>query len=427
MRSAGEERLAAALERDLKPPWRIYRNVAWLEKRPGTEPQDGEADLVLAHPDRGVMVIEVKGGGIRRLEPDRWESRDHAGAAHPIKDPFKQVTGAMHRLRRVCEALPAWPVASVRFARAVALPDSAYDHAMTADGPREIVIDHDDLATAGRRVEAIWDWWSRSGDATAEGAPLTVAGLEALDTLLARPLEIPSPLIARVAADEERIALAAQQFAALDMLSSQRRAIVLGVAGSGKTLLAAEKARRLAAQGMDVLLTCFNRPLSEHLAATVGQLPGLTVSTFHRLAESLGQEAGLIGPSPAHDTAYFETLPDILDRALGKLPEHRYDAIVVDEGQDIDSVWWIPLLDLLRDREHGIVYVFGDANQDLYHAREPDELGVVMPEAPPTYYLFEDRRCTRSIHEFAAAYAVPGPDAPVSVSVGPLGQRVEVF
>ena len=178
---------------------------------------------------------------------------------------------------------------------------------------------------------------------------------------------------------------------------------------------------------MDVLLTCFNRPLAEHLAATVGQLPGITVSTFHRLAETLGQEAGLIGPSPAHDTAYFDSLPDILDRALGKLPGHRYDAIVVDEGQDIDSVWWIPLLDLLRDREHGIVYVFGDANQDLYHAREPDELGVVMPEAPPTYYLSEDRRCTRSIHEFAAAYAVPAPDAPASVSVGPEGQRVEVF
>ncbi len=203
--------------------------------------------------------------------------------------------------------------------------------------------------------------------------------------------------------------------------------LILGVAGSGKTLLAAEKARRLAAQGFDVLLTCFNRPLAEHLAATIGRLDRIEVSTFHRLAERLGQEAGLIGPSPEHDTAYFDGLPDVLDRALKMLPEHRYDAIVVDEGQDLDSVWWLPLLDLLRDPAQGIVYVFGDANQDLYHSREPAELGVVMPESPPIYHLAEDRRCTQTIHAFASRWAAPAADAPPALAVGPEGRPVEIF
>ena len=116
----------------------------------------------------------------------------------------------------------------------------------------------------------------------------------------------------------------------------------------------------------------------------------------------------------------------MLDRAIGVLPEDRYDAIVVDEGQDIDSVWWLPLLDLLRDREHGIVYVFGDANQDLYHAREPAEMGVVMPEAPPTYYLTEDRRCTKTIHEFASRYAVTDALPVPARATGPDGRPVEV-
>ncbi len=184
---------------------------------------------------------------------------------------------------------------------------------------------------------------------------------------------------------------------------------------------------RLAAQGFEVLLTCFNRPLAEHLAATIGQLEGVTVRTFHGLAEELGREAGLIGPDAVHDSAYFEDLPNVLDHALRALPERRFDAIVVDEGQDLDSVWWLPLLDLLRDRERGIVYVFGDANQDLYHAREPSELGVVMPESPPLYYLNEDRRCTRSIHEFAARYSRTDASAPASVAIGPDGRAVEIF
>jgi hypothetical protein len=315
----------------------------------------------------------------------------------------------------------------VRLVRAVCFPDAAYDHSMTPDGPREIVIDHDDLDRVGDRVREIFDWWSASGDASADGGPPGPAGMQALHELVARDLVIDSPLAAGVSADEARIALSSQQFGALDLLSTQRRALILGVAGSGKTLLAAEKARRLAAQGFEVLLTCFNRPLAEHLAATVGRLERLTVSTFHGLAERLGQEAGIIGPDPAHDTAYFDELPDVLDRALKVLPAPRFDAIVVDEGQDLDSVWWLPLLDLLRDRERGIVYVFGDANQDLYHARQPDELGVVMPESPPVFYLTENRRSTKAIHDFALRFSQTDADAPPPVALGPDGRPVEIF
>ncbi len=426
--STGEDRLFAALASSLgQPPWAVYRNVAWLEKRPRSEPADGEADIVVAHPDLGVMVIEVKGGRVQRVG-GRWESLDASGNRHDIKNPFAQVTREMHGLKRKCQDLPAWPSHDVRFARAVCLPDSAYDRSMTPDGPREMVIDHDDLASAGARVKAIFDWWSASGDASADGGAPGAVGMAALHELLAQDLVIESPLAANVAADEARIVtLSDRQFGTLDLLNAQRRAVVIGVAGSGKTLIAAEKARRLAAQGFEVLLTCFNRPLAEHLAATVGQLDRITVSTFHGLAERLGQEARLIGPNPAHDPAYFDGLPDVLDRALAKLDAPRFDAIVVDEGQDLDQVWWIPLLDLLRDRERGIVYVFGDANQDLYHAREPDELGIVMPESPPVYYLNENRRSTQSIHDFALRFSVPDAEAPPSVPMGPPGRPVEVF
>jgi len=424
--SSGEDRLASALDGALKRPWVIYRNVAWLEKRRADEPADAEADLVVAHPELGVMVIEVKGGRVGRIGGE-WESVDGRGDRHKIKDPFAQVTREMHGLRRKCEELPAWPSHRVRFARAVCLPDAAYDRAMTPDGPREIVIDHDDLARAGERVREIFDWWAASGDAAADGGAPGDIGMKALHELLARDLQIESPLAASVAAAEDRIVtLTERQFAILDTLHGHRRAVILGLAGSGKTLIAAEKARRLAAEGFDVLLTCFNRPLAEWLAGTVGRHERVTVSTFHRLAERLGQEAGLISPSPAHDAAYFDGLADILDRVLSGGGGPRFDAIVVDEGQDLDSVWWLPLLDLLRDREQGIVYVFGDANQDLYHAREPDELGIVMPERIDPLYLTENRRSTKAIDEFAQRFSRTDASAPPSIALGPDGSAVEI-
>ena len=78
----------------------------------------------------------------------------------------------MHGLRRKCGDLPAWPAHRVRFARAVCLPDSACDRSMTPDGPPEIVDDHDDVTRAGERVREIFDWWSRSGEAAADGCDL---------------------------------------------------------------------------------------------------------------------------------------------------------------------------------------------------------------------------------------------------------------
>lgn len=73
------------------------------------------------------------------------------------------------------------------------------------------------------------------------------------------------------------------------------------------------------------------------------------------------------------------------------------------------------------------MYVFGDANQDLYHAREPDELGVVMPESPPVYYLTENRRSTREIHDFAMRFAQPLADGLAPTALGPEGSGVEIF
>ena len=63
------DRLRAALP----PEYALYPDVTWILRDRGTD-REGEADLVIAHPDRGFLAIEVKSGPISRDGLGRWWS-----------------------------------------------------------------------------------------------------------------------------------------------------------------------------------------------------------------------------------------------------------------------------------------------------------------------------------------------------------------
>ena len=95
----------------------------------------------------------------------------------------------------------------------------------------------------------------------------------------------------------------------------------------------------------------------------------------------------------------------------------RYDAIVVDEGQDFREDWWIPLQTLLRDPDHGIIYIFFDDNQRLYVPYS------TFPIQQPPYSLTVNCRNTQNIHQMVVKFY----EAEVSPAArGPVGRPVEV-
>jgi hypothetical protein len=426
-KSAAEQRLYGLLRDGLDDRFVVFHSAPWLDKAKDREPHDGEADFVIGHPDLGVLVVEVKGGGVRRDgRTGLWESTDRDGAWHEIRDPFDQARRAAYDLREVATSLGDWPSERVRFGRAVAFPDCTYEQRVVPDGPQEIVIDERHLTSIGDRVREIFDWWSFSGDADADGGGLGVRGINALELLLARTFTIPSPLRLEIDADEASIIeLTEHQFELLDFLRHQRHALITGVAGAGKTLLAAEHARRLASH-MDVLLLCVDRPLARHLARTIGSNDRIEVKTFHELTGEILTEAGVdLTRSDEHRDWWRLEAPALLRSAIRTLAR-RYDAIIVDEAQDIDSAWWPPILDLLSDANRGIVYVFGDDNQDLYHAGVDGERGIVMPLQLPKFELIQNRRTTQTIHSFAQRFFDPLPDSALPISIGPAGRPVVV-
>jgi Nuclease-related domain len=250
--STAERRLFERVHEDTAEELVAFHSVAWLVPGERGRPQQGEADFVLAHPEHGVVVLEVKGGGIRYdAASGKWFSSGKEGE-NEIKDPARQAQRTSHLLRRSLARARRGGGEQISIGYAVAFPDTRADlRQLRPEIPRDIVVDHGDLSRLQTKLDAIFRYWHGRDDRPPPGAD----GMRLLESVLANSFELRAPL-AYEYEDERRelLTLTEQQYRMLDLLSRHPRAAIAGCAGSGKTFLAAEKARRLAAQGFRVLV-----------------------------------------------------------------------------------------------------------------------------------------------------------------------------
>jgi superfamily I DNA and RNA helicase len=258
-----------------------------------------------------------------------------------------------------------------------------------------------DLRDPRAWIERVFAFWSNDA---AGYSPIGRRGVEVVRDVFARSFVV-APLVASQLAEQEarRLVLTKDQMRVLDFLRSRRRVAVSGGAGTGKTVLALEKARRLASEGFRTLLTCYNRQLADHLSHLCAGTVNLEVMSFHQLCHRQVDRANrasgrdLVGEAkvtyPGKDL-YEVQLPNALAYSLEVLPD-RYDAIVCDEGQDFRDEFWVPLELLLSDYDRGPLYVFYDDNQNLY-AR-----AGTFPIRDEPFTLTTNCRNTAPIHEAA--------------------------
>lgn len=382
------DRLRAALPEE----YSFYRNVTWIGRTAADRGlRDGEADLVIAHAEKGFLVIEVKSGRLSRDKQGHWWQ----GTKRLDPSPFQQAMTSQHqliaKLAQLPSAPPRWrPIAG----HAVAFPDVDLESAgvdLRLLGPdveaalifdRAVLDPTNPTATKAAVDRAFELWAGEVGRTTAPGRE----GIALLDSILTTPIELRSLLRSEIEEGErEVVTLTNQQLVVLQQLRRIRRAAIRGGAGTGKTMLALEKARDLAQQGFRTLLVCFNQPLArmlrDEVAATVSdpsERERLRVSTFHQLCEDLGREVGTLPerPEPPPPEWWSTTLPNALFEAIPKLKE-RFHAVVVDEGQDFEADWFATLDLLLESPKEDVFYVFHDPAQVLYREADVvDTLGL---------------------------------------------------
>lgn len=441
--NSGERLVAKALVESLPSQVEVFHSFSWVTPNKHGTFKEGECDFVLLDPAQGMLFIEVKGGSLQ-FDGRRWTRYVNGRRRDLNKDPFSQAQDAMHTLIE--------PVKK-RFARAgisklpftfgfgVAFPDCRFSGTVPPNVQPEQILDADSFTNIQGSLRRLFAGFHRP-----EHRPLTPRDMEsvrealfpkyALLPVVWRKIEDQEARLRRLTSDQQRL---------LDLLANQPKAAIRGVAGSGKTILALAKAQSLAREGMRTLLVCYNRPLKDWLQEVVPQSFGenLVIDTFHGLATDLCKAAGmrLQNRGNTNDQKFWnETAPEALMDACARLgPEHKFDALVVDEGQDFRELWWTSLDSVFKDPANkGCYYVFYDPRQNLY---------VENPSLPPElgrpYELHENCRNTVRIAEHCAALGgyenrcregAPAGDAPETVKARTLteafreaGRRVRLL
>ncbi|HKP54941.1 MAG TPA: NERD domain-containing protein [Chloroflexia bacterium] len=424
--SKAEEILYQELQAQLPDGYTVLYSVKWLMRDRKRHDNDGEIDFLIIHPDLGVLVLEVKGGRIRVEGPSgHWYTIDKHDQEHLIKNPFDQATKNLHALRDKLDEAPATQPYSYRMQHAVAFPNVILGQTnIGLYGDRELIIDSTDMPRLEMAIRRIMG--------TPNKQPvLSSLALRAFVNTLQPTMEISRIGIGtHVLESERQIAILTEnQFRILDYLALHPQALISGCAGSGKTMLAMEKARRLANEGFTVLFTCFNRNLAQWVRSRfqsdpntiseriyVNHYHGLVIEFCKKSGIALQQEIEALDPQ-ALSEYLNDTLPEKMHEANTKL-RLRFDAIVADEGQDFAEMWWVTLLDLLKDREQGVFYIFYDPNQRIYGR----DLSLPFTDAPFT--LNTNCRNTATIHNEVQRFYQ---GTPQPLSGGPAGIKPAII
>lgn len=415
---AAQRRLYDRLQRALPERVTVVQDARWIGRSvPGEPLRDGQADFAILDPEHGILLLDVHTGGLAHDPHTRAWTR---GDGSRCDDPFTRLDAATAGLRLLLADLAAPTLVAPVCGFALVMPDAvAPPRGLGPHASAERIVDMAGLDALAARIDALFA--HHAARSPARGNAAARHWWRAAEELFVAPRRVRVRLRQRVEeAQEAMLALGEGQIVVLEMMARQRRATIYGPAGTGKTVLAIEKARMLARQGQDVLLTCYNKALGQYMARETEGEPRITAMHFHDLCwrlggfESRGEEPPQGG---AARQAFFDARVPSRFAEVMRRTGPCFDALVVDEAQDFLPTWWPALDAACRDGERAIRYLFFDDQQCLRdHTPE-------VPGADTALVLRTNWRNTQAIHEHLARLL---PGLAEIRCVSPAGTPVEI-
>ncbi len=366
----------------------------------------GEIDFVVVC-EYGVACLEIKGGRVECRE-GKWIFTDRNNIEREKSEgPFSQVTGNMFSLREgIRKRYQTNPrLKNILFASGVVFPDINFNSISQEIIP-EIIFD--------KKTESITDyiknifkyWGNRQNKASSKLSPIEIKDI--VNYLRGEFSFIPSLGDRLESVEQKLIRLTNEQALLMDALSLNERLLIEGNAGSGKTLMAINFAKKKAELGEKVLYLSFNKNLASSVHKDIGDIPNLKIINIHALfGEYVEVDTNKLNKNPQK---YFsETLPEefhnyISSLSILDLEKLQFDQLVLDEGQDILKPSFIFSLDLLLKNgfEKGNWAIFYDEKQNIYNPEYSDGMELLYSMNCTKFKLQVNCRNTVQIGKYSA-------------------------
>lgn len=426
----GERTVYEKLGRDLDNDWIILHSLGL----PGHPTKIwGEADIVVLS-TKGFFALEVKGGKVS-CRNGIWHYGEPGASGYTKKeDPWTQAKTTMFAIKeRLTAAAPE--MARLLFGFGVVMPMETFT-ASGAEIEPAVLLDHRHFRrNLGFYIGELQRHWTATYQARHGHAPRlpTRADIRRAREILRPDVESAFSLGSWLNGIESRlIQLSNDQIRASRRMAGNPRTIVRGKAGTGKTVIAVERARRLAGDGHSVLYLCFNHLLAEHIRSALADDPHagrIEVRHIHSLYREVIGRAGFADRlKEKEDTTelFGKVFPELFVEAAIESGAPSYDALVVDEAQDLLTPENLEALDVLLKAglNRGRWHIFLDPLQNIYNTETQERVIERLAEAQPAHDdLFENCRNTRQVAVQASIVsgidlALEGaPDGPESESV----------
>lgn len=289
----------------------------------------GEADFVLVC-KFGLYVLEVKGGGIQH-HAGKWFTTNRENETFQIQDPFRQAETALHAINKSIREFGEFSHLKLPIGYGVVFPDVNWDQ-KGSEWDLRTICDLKNFKNFERWLKNFFQYWQSKPD---NSKLLTPDQIKSLKRYLRPNFEFIEPLHEKLSKIEDSaVQLTEDQYRCLDFIAANTRVLCSGGAGTGKTFLAAELARRFGNEDRDVLFVCKSNWLRHYLEPRIHN-EYVTLSTIGSATLDM-RRAGI----------------------------DNYNVLIVDEGQDLFNFEDIEVLEsLLRGGfENGEWYIFHDIN-----------------------------------------------------------------
>ena len=427
--TAGERQLHKTLQEYLPDDYIVYFEPEILNHRP---------DFVIIGPDIGIVVLEVKDWNkstILNANKDNWMIFGSNGQQAIVDNPYKQAEQYGFKIIDFLKKEPLMKQQDGQYMGSLIMPvgwgtvftrlDSEWfsEQNLYSIIPPEFCLCRDEIDPEHEHfseemlMEKLMNMFRTRFRLT---TPLSDDEIQLIRYKFFPEVRISTKQISSSPVHEEQILLTMHNLKTMDIVQEKlartigdQHRIIRGVAGSGKTIILATRAALLARENPNwrILVLCFNIPLAKYLNTLVqikvNEIPrkeeqadlfeddtqkvngSIVVSHFHEFLKK-------------HLNCYHDSeIPTIMEAISNKERiAPRFDAILIDEGQDFEPIW-LQLISQLLNPSTKSMLIVEDRAQNIYKRKTSYLNDTGLDFRGRSNVLAINYRNTKQILEFA--------------------------